>query len=86
LINIARGALAGYWEGWLSPWDAAPGVLMVREAGGQATDYLGRPWQLTSRSLIASNGQPNLHDALVKGVKTARQSISSSLLPASELS
>ena len=85
LVNVARGALTGYWEGWLSPWDAAPGVLMVREAGGQVTDYLGRPWQLTSRSLIASNGQPTLHAALLTGIQTARQSLHSIKLPASEL-
>ncbi len=85
LVNVARGAIAAYWEGWLSPWDAAPGVLMVREAGGQVTDYLGRPWQLTSRSLIASNGQPNLHPALLSGIQTARKGLQSVKLPASEL-
>jgi myo-inositol-1(or 4)-monophosphatase len=85
LVNVARGATSAYWEGWLSPWDAAPGVLIVREAGGQVTDYLGRPWQLTSRSLIASNGQPSLHPTLVSGIQTARQSLQSIKLPASEL-
>jgi myo-inositol-1(or 4)-monophosphatase len=85
LMNVARGAFAGYWEAWLSPWDAAPGALMVREAGGQVTDYLGRPWQLTSRSLIASNGNPTLHTAMLTGIQKARQSIKTVKLPASEL-
>ena len=85
LVNVARGATSAYWEGWLSPWDAAPGVLIVREAGGQVTDYLGRPWQLTSRSLIASNGQPTLHPTLVAGIQSARQSLKTIKLPASEL-
>ncbi len=85
LVNVARGSSAGYWEGWLSAWDAAPGVLLLREAGGQVTDYLGRPWLLTSRSLIASNGQPSLHAALVDGIQTARQGLTSPKLPASEL-
>jgi myo-inositol-1(or 4)-monophosphatase len=84
LVNVARGATAGYWEGWLNAWDAAPGVLMVREAGGQVTDYLGREWQLTSRSLIASNGQPGLHPSLVTGIQSARQNLSSIKLPQSE--
>lgn len=86
LVNVARGALAGYWEGWLSPWDTAPGVLMVREAGGRVTDYLGRPWQISSKSLIASNGQPDLHAALVEGIQAARRALTSVILPASELS
>lgn len=84
LVNVASGAVAGYWEGWLNAWDAAPGVLMVREAGGEVTDYQGAPWQISSRSLIASNGQPELHAALVGGIQTARQSVRSSLLPATE--
>ncbi|MCC6457593.1 MAG: inositol monophosphatase [Caldilineaceae bacterium] len=84
LVNVARGALAGYWEGWLNPWDAAPGVLIVREAGGQVTEYSGDPWQLTSKSLIATNGQPDLHRALVTSINTARKSLTSTLLPPTE--
>jgi len=85
LVNVARGATAAYWEGWLSPWDGAPGVLMVREAGGEVTDYLGRDWQLTSRSLVAGNGQSGLHSALLAGIHEARQGIQLIHLPASEL-
>jgi myo-inositol-1(or 4)-monophosphatase len=55
-------------------------VLLVREAGGQVTDYQGAPWQITSRSLIASNGQPDLHAAMVSGIHAARQNLRSSLL------
>lgn len=84
LVNVARGAVAGYWEGWLNPWDAAPGVLMVREAGGKVTEYGGAPWQLTSKTLVASNGQPALHDALLEGIRTARRTLRATLLPASE--
>jgi myo-inositol-1(or 4)-monophosphatase len=81
LANVASGALAGYWEGWLHPWDAAPGVLLVREAGGQVTDYWGMPWQLTSKTLIASNGKQKLHEELVAGIREARQKLTSPLLP-----
>jgi myo-inositol-1(or 4)-monophosphatase len=85
LVNVARGTTSAYWEGWLSPWDGAPGVLMVREAGGEVTDYLGRAWQLTSKSLIAGNGQPSLQAALVAGIQKARQNLKAIKLPASEL-
>ena len=84
LVNVADGNFGGYWEGWLNAWDAAPGVLMVREAGGEVTDYQGRPWQIHSRSLIASNGQPQLHAALIASIKEARKGINQRRLPASE--
>ncbi len=80
LAYVASGALAAFWEGWLNPWDAAPGALLIREAGGQVTDYTGTPWTLTSRSLIASNGQPALHNALMAGIHTARQGLAESRL------
>ncbi|GIV78647.1 MAG: inositol monophosphatase [Litorilinea sp.] len=81
LAYVAAGAFAGYWEGWLNPWDAAPGVLMVREAGGRVTDYSGAEWTLSSSSLIASNGQPSLHEALLRGIQSARAGLPSTLLP-----
>jgi myo-inositol-1(or 4)-monophosphatase len=84
LVNVARGALAGYWEGWLQAWDAAPGVLIVREAGGLVTDYGGAPWTLRKRTLAASNGQPALHTAILAGIQTARRGLAVRLLPAAE--
>jgi myo-inositol-1(or 4)-monophosphatase len=80
IANVADGVLAAFWEGWLNPWDAAPGVLLVREAGGRATDYWGRAWRLRSSSLVASNGQPGIHDALLEGIALARQGVAESLL------
>ncbi|MFN8495115.1 MAG: inositol monophosphatase family protein [Caldilineaceae bacterium] len=80
LANVATGALAGFWEGWLNPWDVAPGALLVREAGGQVTDYNGKEWSLLSRSAIASNGRPNLHRELLEGVQQARAGLTESRL------
>jgi myo-inositol-1(or 4)-monophosphatase len=84
LALVASGATAAYWEGWLKPWDAAPGVLMVREAGGTVTDYGGSPWKLGSKTLVASNGQPALHQALLAGLREARSGLPARLLPAAE--
>ena len=72
MAHVAGGALAAFWEGWLNPWDVGPGALMVHEAGGLVTDYAGRPWTLGSRTLVASNGQPALHQALLEGIQQAR--------------
>jgi myo-inositol-1(or 4)-monophosphatase len=80
LAHVASGATAAYWEAWLNPWDAAPGVLMVREAGGQVTDYAGNPWRLESKSLVASNGNVALHEAMLEGIAQARATLTNPLL------
>src|SRR5579884_3233133 len=41
LAWVAAGRFDGYWERDLSAWDMAAGVLLVREAGGIATDADG---------------------------------------------
>ncbi len=75
LANVARGAADGYWEGWLNPWDLAAGALLVREAGGLVTTYEGSDWTIRDNHIIASNGVPSLHDALLEGVRTARAAL-----------
>lgn len=82
LAFVASGALAAFWEGWLGPWDATAGVLLVREAGGHVTDYLGNPWQLPGTTgLVASNSQPQLHQALLTGIQNARTALTETRLP-----
>jgi myo-inositol-1(or 4)-monophosphatase len=82
LAFVAGGAVAAFWEGWLGPWDAAAGVLLVEEAGGCITDYQGRPWQLPgNKGLVASNGQPELHEALLTGIQHARTQLTETRLP-----
>ncbi len=72
LALVADGALAAHWELMLNPWDVAAGFLMVEEAGGLVTGLDGKPWTLTGKRYIASNGQPELHQALVEGMRRAR--------------
>lgn len=82
LAFVASGALAAFWEGWLGPWDASAGVLLVHEAGGRVTDYQGNPWQLPGKTgLIASNGQAELHDALLTGIQAVRAQLTERRLP-----
>ncbi len=51
---------AGWWEAYfhlqLSAWDAAAGALIVREAGGMATDAAGREWRPGEGPILVSNG------------------------------
>src|SRR6202165_4507624 len=57
LAAVACGRFEGFWEFGLHTWDAAAGVLLVREAGGTVTQFDGQPYRLGDRELLASNGQ-----------------------------
>ncbi|MFZ9205826.1 MAG: inositol monophosphatase family protein [Schleiferiaceae bacterium] len=41
LAWLADGRFQGFFEHGLAPWDVAAGILLVREAGGVATDFHG---------------------------------------------
>ncbi len=56
LAWTACGRLSGFWENNLNPWDLAAGALLVQEAGGVATDTLGRPYALSTRHIVATAG------------------------------
>jgi myo-inositol-1(or 4)-monophosphatase len=56
LAYTAAGRFDAYWESILQPWDMAAGVLLVQEAGGHVSRYLNAPFELTTGSIIASNG------------------------------
>ncbi|HBK04681.1 MAG TPA: inositol monophosphatase [Acetobacteraceae bacterium] len=54
LAWVAHGRFDGYWELGIKPWDIAAGELLVREAGGYATDVgTGNP--LETGNIVAGN-------------------------------
>jgi myo-inositol-1(or 4)-monophosphatase len=50
---LAAGALDGFWEYGLSPWDMAAGAILIREAGGVVTDFWGGDQWLESGNIAA---------------------------------
>jgi myo-inositol-1(or 4)-monophosphatase len=74
LAWIAAGRLDGFWEMKLKPWDLAAGVLLVREAGGLATDFDGGGRILESGEIVAAN--PALHPRLLEVIARARTATS----------
>lgn len=64
LAWCAAGVFDGYFEQALGPWDVAAGALLVREAGGVVTDWLGddAAW-LESGDVVA--GPPAVHERLL---------------------
>jgi myo-inositol-1(or 4)-monophosphatase len=55
LAYVAAGRLSLYFHRYLYPWDTAAGLLMVREAGGEVTDFTGRQATCDDRQVIAAN-------------------------------
>jgi myo-inositol-1(or 4)-monophosphatase len=67
LAYVAAGRLDGFWEEPLSPWDIAAGVLMVREAGGFATDKSGGQDMFGTSTVVAGNEA--IHGLLLKTLR-----------------
>lgn len=57
LAYTACGRQGGFFEQHLHPWDYAAGMLLVQEAGGKATDFMGKPLDpRKSGSVAVTNG------------------------------
>lgn len=55
LAYVAAGRLDGFWEFGLHPWDFAAGVLLIKEAGGLASDPLGGEDFWNTGQVVAAN-------------------------------
>jgi myo-inositol-1(or 4)-monophosphatase len=57
LAYVACGRYDGFYEYNLQPWDVAAGALIIRQAGGRATDFKGKDDFLFSHEIVASNAR-----------------------------
>jgi myo-inositol-1(or 4)-monophosphatase len=71
LAWVAAGRFDAFWEHDLSPWDMAAGILMVREAGGFASDLDGGDDIFAKREIVAGN--EFLHTALIESLREPRR-------------
>lgn len=63
LCYLAEGILDGFWEeDYLSPWDVAAGLVILREAGGVATRMDGAEIGLRNGSVLAANSTELLRE------------------------
>ena len=67
LAWVAAGRVDGFWEDYLSPWDMAAGVLMIREAGGFVSDRDGGQEMFETGTVVAGNEL--IHKALLGALK-----------------
>lgn len=70
LAWVAAGRFDAFWERDLAAWDMAAGLLMVREAGGFATDLDGDDGIFVKKQIIAGN--EFIHKDLLQTLKRAR--------------
>ena len=60
---VAAGKGEAYFSTRIEPWDVAPGVLLVQEAGGKVSDFQGNPWKPQTGDLLFSNKK--LHEGIL---------------------
>jgi myo-inositol-1(or 4)-monophosphatase len=70
LAYVAAGRLDAYWERGTAAWDVAAGILLVEEAGGRVSDYLGQPPVPDGGRFLASNRL--VHEELLARLRSAR--------------
>ena len=63
LAYAAAGRVQVYAHHPVQPWDIAPGILIVREAGGVVTDLRGEPAEPDSGRTVAAS--PAAHEAFM---------------------
>jgi myo-inositol-1(or 4)-monophosphatase len=64
---LASGRFDALYEAGLAPWDVAPGMLLVKEAGGFVSDFGGTPGSVWNGQVVAGNEY--LQPALLKALK-----------------
>jgi myo-inositol-1(or 4)-monophosphatase len=67
MAYVACGRFDVFYEYNLNPWDVAAGIILVKEAGGQLSDFKGGKNYLFGMEMIASNGK--IHHNFVDTLK-----------------
>lgn len=57
LAILASGGCDVCYATAMNPWDAAAGVVLVREAGGEVTRFNGGEYHLYRQEILATNGK-----------------------------
>ena len=69
LAILAAGGCEVCYATRMHPWDAAAGVVLVREAGGTVSRFSGGPYDLYGSEILATNGK--VHDDAVAALREA---------------
>jgi myo-inositol-1(or 4)-monophosphatase len=66
---VAEGLCEAYLLDGLPIWDLAAGALIIREAGGKATNFQGKDWTPGDNNILVSNGT-SIHESILEIIKT----------------
>lgn len=55
LVYVAAGRMDSFFEYGLNPWDIAAGCLILKEAGGEVSDFSGGENYLFGKEILATN-------------------------------
>ena len=67
MAYVAAGRCDGCWHRDLNHWDIAAGILLVKEAGGFVTDFIGTDKYIENKTILASNSRIN--EAMIEVLK-----------------
>ena len=59
MAYVAAGRFDGFWQRNLNYWDIAAGVIIVKEAGGFVTDFLGSNKYVENKTILVANSKIN---------------------------
>ena len=67
MAYVAAGRCDGCWHRDLNYWDIATGILLVKEAGGFVTDFIGTDKYIENKTILAANSRIN--EAMIEVLK-----------------
>ena len=67
MAYVAAGRCDGCWHRELHYWDIAAGILLVKEAGGFVTDFIGTDKYIENKTILAANSR--IHEAMIEVLK-----------------
>ena len=67
MAYVAAGRCDGFWQRDLNYWDIAAGILLVKEAGGFVTDFIGTDKYIENKTILAANSRIN--EAMIEVLK-----------------
>ena len=67
LCWTACGRFDGFWEYNLNPWDVSAGFLILKEAGGKVSDFLGKEFSIYRKEILGTNGQ--IHNQMLEVIQ-----------------
>ena len=59
LAYVAAGRCDGFWQRDLKYWDIAAGIILIKEAGGQISDFNGNDQFVANQTVLATNSKIN---------------------------